>query len=109
MFGRRRTQCFISDKGEIVACGELMDPMIHSADDGAHAQFFVEQHFAHCCSPELELRAWIASCQLPVQRKETIGGVSRQQDGLRPVKRAPRDEIFTANSVPPIAFGAVLE
>src|SRR5215470_14858097 len=109
MFGRRGPKCFVSEEGEIVASGELIDPMIHSADDRAHAQFFVAQHFAHRSLPELERRVRIASCQLQVQRNKTITRISREKDDLRAVKLASRYEIFAANPVPPVAFGAVLK
>jgi hypothetical protein len=57
----------------------------------------------------LSRRVRIAPCQLQVERNETITRISGQQDDLRPFKLASRDEIFAANSVPTIAFGAMLK
>src|SRR6266480_2571333 len=109
MFGRRGAQCFVSDEGEIVALRELADPMVHRTDDRAHAKLVVPQHFAHGLLPEVGRRVWIASCQLQVERNETITRISGQQDNLGPFKLASRYEIFAANPVPTIAFCPVLE
>ena len=70
---------------------------------------FVAQHFAHRLLPELKRRVWIASCQLQIQRNETITRISGEQDDFCPVKLASRDQILAANSVPAITFGAMLE
>src|SRR6478609_6451175 len=109
MFGRRGAQCFVSDEGEIVALRELVKPIVHGINNGAHAKLFVTQHFAHGLLLELNQCVRIAPCQLQVKRNKTITRVSGEQDDLCPVKLAPRDEIFAANSVPPIAFGAMLK
>src|SRR5262245_26756625 len=109
MFGRRGAQCFVSDKGEVVARRELVKPMIHGADDRAHAELLVAQHFAYRFLPELNRCVWIAPCQLQIKRNKTITRITGQQDDLRAFKLAPRDEIFTAKPVPTIALRAVLE
>jgi hypothetical protein len=46
---------------------------------------------------------------LQIKRNETIARISSEQDDLCPLKLASRDKIFAANSVPPIALGAMLE
>jgi hypothetical protein len=109
MFGRRGAEYFVSDEGEILTLRELVKPIVHGINDGAHAELFVPQHFAHILLPELDRRIRIAPCELQVERNETITRISGEQDDLRPVKLASRDEIFAANSVPPIAFGAMFK
>src|SRR5580765_8344491 len=109
MFGGRGAQCFISSESEIVALRELVKPIVHGINNGAHAKLLVAQHFAHGLLLELNRCVRIAPCQLQIKRDKAITRISGQQDDLRPVKLASRDEIFAANSVPPIAFGAMLK
>src|SRR5262245_35550077 len=109
MFRRRRAQCFVSDEREIVTLRELVKPIVHGINNGAHAKLFVTQHFAHGLLLEINWCIRVAPCQLQVQRNETITRISGEQDDLCAAKLASRDEIFAANSVPPIAFGAMLK
>src|SRR5258705_6904285 len=109
MFCRWRTQVFISNESAIVALRELVKPIVHGINNGAHAKLFVTQHFAHGLLLEFNRCVRIAPRQLQIKRDKTITRISGQQDDLRPVKLASRDEIFAANSVPPIAFGAMLK
>src|SRR4029077_7938755 len=76
MFGRRGAQCFVSDEGEIVALRELVKPIVHGINNGAHAKLFVAQHFAHGLLLELNTCVRVAACQLQEERNETITRIS---------------------------------
>ena len=109
MFSRRGAQYFVPDKAEIVTLRELVKPIVHGINNGAHAKLFVTQHFTHSLMLELNRCVRIAPCQLQVKRNKTITRISGEKDDLCPVKLASRDEIFAANSVPSIAFGPMLK
>src|SRR4030095_10545206 len=109
MFGGRGAQCFIADQGEIVTSRELIDPIVHGIDDGAHTEPSVAQHFTDALLPELKRRVGIAPCQLQIQRNETIPRIAREQNDSCTVKLASRDEILASKSVPPITLSAVLK
>src|SRR5260370_6652705 len=109
MFCRRGAEGFISNKGEIVAPGELLHPIVHRAYDAAYAESSVAQHVAHTLSPEFDRCIWIAPRYLQIERNETIAWVSREQNDLCTAKLSSRYEILAAQSVPEIAFSPVLE
>src|SRR5215470_1257295 len=109
MFCRRRAEGFISNEGEIVAPGELGDPIIHRAYDGADAKSSIAQHVADTLSSELNWSVWIAPCYLQVQRNKTIAWIPREQNDLCAAKLSSRHQIFASQRVPEIALGPVLE
>src|SRR4029077_15949873 len=109
MFFRRGSESFISNKGKIVAPGEISHPIVHRVYDGTNAESFIAQHLADSLLPQFDWSIWISPCYLQIEGHEAIARVPREQNNLCPAKLPARDQIFAPQSVPEIAFCAVLE
>src|SRR6266404_1158048 len=109
MFFRRGAESFVSNKGKIVAPGELSHPIVHRVYDGTHAESFIAQHLANSLLPQFDWSIRISPCYLQIERHEAIARVPREQNDLCPTKLPAREQIFATQSVPEIAFGAVFE
>src|SRR4029077_6614417 len=76
---------------------------------GTNAESFIAQHLADSLLPQFDWSIRVASCYLQVEGHEAIARVSGEQNDSCPAKLLSWHEIFAAQSVPEIAFCAVLE
>ena len=86
-----------------------MEPVVHRSDDAADAEAFVAEKITERFSLEFRRRTRIAPGHLYIERNEAIAWITHEQNDLRPAKLPLRYQVFAANSVPKITFGAMLK
>src|SRR5262249_29300269 len=109
MLCRQRAKCFIPQECEIIAAREFIQPIVHRANDNMHAKSSVAQEICDAFVLESHWSIRIAPGHLYIERNETIAWIAHEQNDFRPTEFLFRHQIFAANSVPKITFGAVFE